>query len=64
MVKIEVIYLSIGIRVGTLHLNDLIPECYPYLFMTYIFLLHILSWMSFSYLKRILILSFLRFLIN
>jgi hypothetical protein len=56
---------SIGIRVGTLRLKDLIPECDPYLFCDfYFFLLHLLSWISLSFLKKIMILSPLEFLLN
>jgi hypothetical protein len=55
---------SIGIKAGTLRLKDLIPYCDPYLFVTSIFLLHLLSWISLSYLKKIMILSFLKFLLN
>jgi hypothetical protein len=55
---------SVGIRAGTLCLKDLILECDPYLFVTSIFLLHLLSWISLSYLKKIMILSSLNFLLN
>lgn len=62
--KLEVQYFSIGIRAGTLCLKDLIPECDPHLFVTSIFLLHLLSWISLSYLKKIMILSSLKFLLK
>jgi hypothetical protein len=63
-VKLEVIYFSIGIRAGILRLKDLVPKCDPYLFVTSIFLLHLLSWNSLSSLKKIMILSPLKFLLN
>jgi hypothetical protein len=39
LLRLEVIYVSIGIRAGTLRLKDLIPECDPYLFCDLYFLI-------------------------